>query len=74
MYNSFYKSLCCLEVGGIGEETAACDWWSLGALLFELIVGKVRVVYLSTVILFSNSFLIADFKCAHYLYIKTTTC
>ncbi|KTF71138.1 hypothetical protein cypCar_00041084, partial [Cyprinus carpio] len=28
------------EVGGICEETLACDWWSLGALLFELIVGK----------------------------------
>ncbi|GAA6082394.1 ribosomal protein S6 kinase delta-1, partial [Tachysurus ichikawai] len=27
-------------VGGISEETAACDWWSLGALLFELLTGK----------------------------------
>ncbi|XP_056620164.1 LOW QUALITY PROTEIN: ribosomal protein S6 kinase delta-1 [Triplophysa dalaica] len=34
------KLYCAPEVGGIGEETAACDWWSLGALLFELIVGK----------------------------------
>ncbi|XP_055741141.1 ribosomal protein S6 kinase delta-1 [Salvelinus fontinalis] len=28
------------EVGGISEETAACDWWSLGAILFELLIGK----------------------------------
>ncbi|XP_070781694.1 ribosomal protein S6 kinase delta-1 [Enoplosus armatus] len=27
------------EVGGISEETAACDWWSLGAILFELLTG-----------------------------------
>uniref|UniRef100_A0A672ZU94 Ribosomal protein S6 kinase polypeptide 1 n=1 Tax=Sphaeramia orbicularis TaxID=375764 RepID=A0A672ZU94_9TELE len=30
---------CAPEVGGIGEETAACDWWSLGAILFELLTG-----------------------------------
>ncbi|XP_034053563.1 ribosomal protein S6 kinase delta-1 isoform X2 [Gymnodraco acuticeps] len=30
---------CAPEVGGIGEETAACDWWSLGAVLFELLTG-----------------------------------
>ncbi|XP_075905691.1 ribosomal protein S6 kinase delta-1 [Nelusetta ayraudi] len=30
---------CAPEVGGIGEETAACDWWSLGAILFELLIG-----------------------------------
>lgn len=29
------------EVGGIGEETASCDWWSLGAILFELLTGMV---------------------------------
>lgn len=29
------------EVGGISEETAACDWWSLGAILFELLTGMV---------------------------------
>uniref|UniRef100_A0A8C5HD30 Ribosomal protein S6 kinase polypeptide 1 n=1 Tax=Gouania willdenowi TaxID=441366 RepID=A0A8C5HD30_GOUWI len=28
---------CAPEVGGIGEETASCDWWSLGAILFELL-------------------------------------
>ncbi|KAG5277546.1 hypothetical protein AALO_G00118850 [Alosa alosa] len=31
---------CAPEVGGIGEETVACDWWSLGAILFELLTGK----------------------------------
>ncbi|XP_077566883.1 ribosomal protein S6 kinase delta-1 [Stigmatopora nigra] len=30
---------CAPEVGGIGEETAACDWWSLGAVLFELLTS-----------------------------------
>ncbi|XP_032398820.1 ribosomal protein S6 kinase delta-1 [Etheostoma spectabile] len=30
---------CAPEVGGISEGTAACDWWSLGAILFELLTG-----------------------------------
>ncbi|XP_044025299.1 ribosomal protein S6 kinase delta-1 isoform X2 [Siniperca chuatsi] len=30
---------CAPEVGGISEETAACDWWSFGAILFELLTG-----------------------------------
>ncbi|XP_041661498.1 ribosomal protein S6 kinase delta-1 [Cheilinus undulatus] len=30
---------CAPEVGGVSEETAACDWWSLGAILFELLTG-----------------------------------
>ncbi|KAK5852975.1 hypothetical protein PBY51_006803 [Eleginops maclovinus] len=30
---------CAPEVGGISEESAACDWWSLGAMLFELLTG-----------------------------------
>ncbi|XP_067339155.1 ribosomal protein S6 kinase delta-1 isoform X1 [Channa argus] len=30
---------CAPEVGGISEETVACDWWSLGAILFELLTG-----------------------------------
>ncbi|XP_061075822.1 ribosomal protein S6 kinase-like 1 isoform X2 [Conger conger] len=30
---------CAPEVGGVSELTEACDWWSLGALLFELLTG-----------------------------------
>ncbi|XP_034274010.1 ribosomal protein S6 kinase-like 1 [Pantherophis guttatus] len=30
---------CAPEVGGISELTEACDWWSFGALLYELLNG-----------------------------------
>ena len=34
------------EVWQIDEITVAADWWSVGALLYELITGQVRVIYL----------------------------
>ncbi|XP_076835405.1 ribosomal protein S6 kinase-like 1 isoform X2 [Brachyhypopomus gauderio] len=30
---------CAPEIGGVSKITEACDWWSLGALLFELLTG-----------------------------------
>ncbi|KAG8514263.1 Ribosomal protein S6 kinase-like 1, partial [Galemys pyrenaicus] len=30
---------CAPEVGGISEPTEACDWWSFGSLLYELLTG-----------------------------------
>nr|XP_033792438.1 ribosomal protein S6 kinase delta-1 isoform X7 [Geotrypetes seraphini] len=37
------RMYCAPEIGGIAEESEACDWWSLGAVLFELLSGKALV-------------------------------
>ena len=34
------------EIWQVEEITVAADWWSVGALLYELITGQVRVTYL----------------------------
>ncbi|CAN2387422.1 phosphatidylinositol binding [Pristimantis euphronides] len=37
------RMYCAPEIGSVAEETEACDWWSLGALLFELLTRMALV-------------------------------
>lgn len=39
--NSHCSQFVFAEIGGVSRVTEACDWWSLGALLFELLTGMV---------------------------------
>ena len=39
--NFTHLIVCFVEIGGVSRVTEACDWWSLGALLFELLTGMV---------------------------------
>ena len=32
-----------LELSGLDEATVSADWWSLGAILFELLTGELLV-------------------------------
>ena len=53
--------VCFAEVGGISQDNPACDWWSFGALLYELLTG--RVSYLKTYLSVKHN----DTVCTYYV-------
>lgn len=85
-FSLIYRSLLCLfvpasdsEVGGIGEETAACDWWSLGAILFELLTGMVsqKKVFENVVFVTKSSWDVCrclGFQHSHTLFVVVPSC
>lgn len=67
------------EVGGISEETAACDWWSLGAILFELLTGMVSQKVQKKNVIFVAKVLwdvcrCLGFQLSHTLYGRARLC
>ena len=66
-------------MGGISEETAACDWWSLGAILFELLTGTVSQKVQKKNVIFVAKVLwdvcrCLGFQLSHTLYGRARLC
>ena len=43
LFSRFYLT----EISQADEVTPAADWWSVGALLYEIITGQVRPILIS---------------------------
>ena len=40
-----FVALYVIELCGLSEVHPSADWWSLGAILFEILAGKVCLMY-----------------------------